>query len=115
MFDYKFHAGTVAWLFHRISGLVLIFYLCLHVWVVHYISESPETFNQLMEFLASPLFKLAEVGLLAAVLYHALNGIRVILVEYLWANLNQKVLFYVTFSVSAILTFVGFLFLVVLH
>lgn len=113
MFDYKFHAGSWAWLFHRISGLALIFYLCLHVWVVHFLAESPETFNKLMEFLSSPLFKLAEVALLAAILYHGINGLRVILVEWLWGNLNHKLMFYAIFGVCAVLTFLGFLYLVV--
>lgn len=115
MFDYKFHMGMLAWIFHRLSGLALIFYLCLHVWVVHYVAESPETFDNLMAILSSPLFKLGEVALLAAVLYHGINGIRVIMVEWLPCNLIQKPLFYLSFVVSGALTFLGFLYLVVLH
>jgi succinate dehydrogenase / fumarate reductase cytochrome b subunit len=115
LFDYKLHVGTIAWLFHRISGLVLIFYLSLHVWVVHYIAESPEQFNKLMEFLALPIFKLAEVGLMAAILYHAFNGLRIILAEYVWGNANQKVLFWVSFITSTILTLIGAWFLLMGH
>lgn len=111
MFNYKLSEGMIGWLFHRISGLALIFYLCMHIWVVHFISVSPETFNKLMEILAQPLFKLGEVALLAAVLYHSLNGIRLILVEYVWGNANQKALFWATFLSSMVLTLVGAWFL----
>ena len=107
MFDYKFHLGTLAWLFHRISGLALIFYMTLHVWVVHHLSVSPESFNQMMELLAHPVFKVAEVGLLAAVLFHSLNGIRVILVEYPWGNKYQKELFGLCFGIAAAVTAIG--------
>ena len=82
---------------------------------MHYIAVSPETFNTLMTIMSSPIFKLAEVALLAGVLYHALNGIRLILVEFLWANKLQKELFYVTFAVSGLLTMVGFYYLVLAH
>jgi succinate dehydrogenase / fumarate reductase, cytochrome b subunit len=107
LFNYKFHIGTIAWLFHRISGLALIFYLSLHVWVVHYLAESPQTFDTLMNFLASPLFKFAEVGLLAAIIYHSLNGVRVILSEYKWGNANQKALFYFAFGITLLVTAIG--------
>jgi succinate dehydrogenase / fumarate reductase cytochrome b subunit len=107
LFDYKFHFGTIAWLFHRISGLALIFYLSLHVWVVHHLAVSPAKFDEMMAILGSPLFKFAEVALLAAVVYHAINGIRVILVEYPWGNANQKVLFYASFGITLLVTGVG--------
>lgn len=107
MFDYKIFTGTLAWLFHRISGLVLIFYLSLHVWVVHHLAVSPDSFNTIMKLLSEPLFKFVEVPLLGAVLYHAINGIRVILIEYPWGNKYQKELFYFSFAISTLLTLVG--------
>ena len=107
MFDYKVHLGTAAWLFHRISGLALIFYMTLHVWVVHHLAISPEKFNEMMLLLAHPVFKFAEVGLLAAVMFHSLNGIRVILVEYTWGNKYQKELFGLCFGISAAITVIG--------
>lgn len=113
MFDYKFHVGTIAWLFHRISGLALIFYLSLHVWVVHYLAENPATFDNLMKFLASPIFKLAEVGLLAAILYHAFNGLRLMCVEFVWGNTNQKQLFWLSFITSTVATLIGAWYLLV--
>ena len=67
---YKF-LGSWAWILHRLSGLALIFYLSLHIWVINTLTLGPEKFDQLMKFLNSPLFKLLEVGLWGIILFHA--------------------------------------------
>ena len=46
---------------------------------------SPEAYNQVIETYKNPLVNLMEVGLVGAVLYHALNGIRVMLVDF-WSK-----------------------------
>jgi succinate dehydrogenase / fumarate reductase cytochrome b subunit len=79
---YRLHPGYVAWLLHRITGLGLALYLFMHIWVIHHISRGPEQFNQVMGVVQSPLFHLMEVALLGAVVFHGLNGIRVILLDY---------------------------------
>ncbi len=79
---YRLHAGYAAWLLHRITGLGLALYLCMHIWVIHSIAQGRESFNQVMGVVQSPLFHFLEVGLLACVVFHGLNGIRVILIDY---------------------------------
>jgi succinate dehydrogenase / fumarate reductase cytochrome b subunit len=46
---------------------------------------SPETYNAAVETYKNPVVGLLEVGLVAAVLFHALNGIRVVLVDF-WSQ-----------------------------
>src|ERR1700709_15963 len=48
-------------------------------WVVR---GSPEAYNQVIDTYKTPLIGLMEMGLVVAVLYHALNGIRVILIDF---------------------------------
>lgn len=79
---YRFHPGYVAWLLHRATGLGLALYLFLHIWVIHHISRGREAFDQVMGVVQSPLFHFLEVGLLGAVVFHGLNGIRVVLLDY---------------------------------
>jgi len=62
---YRWHAGFVAWLLHRITGLLLILYLFIHEWVIASL-QSPASFNSAMAFLATPLFKLSEIALWAS-------------------------------------------------
>ena len=43
---------------------------------------SPQAYNEVIDTYKTPIVGLMEVGLVAAVLYHALNGIRVILIDF---------------------------------
>ena len=101
---YRWHTGTWAWILHRLSGMALIFYLVLHTWVIHHIQKSPEEFNVIMEFLSSPLFKLGELGLFGVILYHTLNGIRIVLIDLGWTvELKaQKVTFWALVGIGII-------------
>ena len=104
---YAWHSGTLAWLFHRISGAALAFYLILHIWVTHHLSKGPEEFNPLMEMLATPLFKIGEIGILAAIVYHAFNGVRVILVDLGIGIHHQEKMFWAVFVVSFMIISLG--------
>jgi succinate dehydrogenase / fumarate reductase cytochrome b subunit len=79
---YRLHAGYIAWILHRVTGLGLALYLFMHIWVIHNISRGRESFDQVMSVVQSPLFHFLEVGLLACVVFHAINGVRVILIDY---------------------------------
>ncbi len=78
---YRYHPGTVAWILHRLSGLALILYLVLHIWVIHNL-DNPIGFNKVMGFLNEPLFKFLELGLWGVIVYHATNGLRIITVDF---------------------------------
>ncbi|MBD3237258.1 MAG: succinate dehydrogenase, cytochrome b556 subunit [Candidatus Eisenbacteria bacterium] len=100
---YRFHTGYVAWLLNRISGILIIFYLAAHVWVTHHLSHGAETYAQVMAFLSSPLFKLLEIGLIGVVLYHLMNGIRIILVDFGKGAWMQKRLFWILMAIGVLL------------
>ena len=111
---YRIHTGTLAFIFHRISGIALILYLPLHIWVTHFISSNPGRFDKTMAFLALPLFKFAEVALLGAILYHSLNGIRIILIDLdiIKSKVAQRAVFWILFiAMFPVLIWVGYEFL----
>jgi len=90
-----------AWALHRLSGLALIFYLTLHIWVTHHLAVGRgEGFDALMRLFSHPLFKLGEIGLLGVVLYHALNGLRITLIDLGWGVKSQKTWFWVLVAVG---------------
>lgn len=105
--SYTHFVGSWAWLLHRLSGLALIFYLCLHVWVIHTLTLGPESFNKLMAFLTSPLFRILEAGLWGVILYHAFNGVRVIIVDFFGGSLAHKKLFLILIAVAFLLWAAG--------
>ncbi|MEN8223390.1 MAG: succinate dehydrogenase, cytochrome b556 subunit [Acidobacteriota bacterium] len=103
---YKF-TGSWAWILHRLSGLALIFYLSAHIWVISTISKGPEGFNRVMGVLASPLFKVLEIGLWGVILFHAFNGIRVVLIDFWKGSLHHKKLFFIMIFIAFVLWVAG--------
>lgn len=104
-FDLGYHRflGTWAWIMHRLSGLALIFYLCLHIWIINTLTKGEAAFNNLMQFLGSPLFKVLEVGLWGVILFHAFNGIRIVAIDFFKGSLYHKRLFVIFIAVASLL------------
>jgi succinate dehydrogenase / fumarate reductase cytochrome b subunit len=104
---YGWHVGSFAWLLHRITGLFLAVYLFIHIWVVRTVSHGPDGFNKMMSAVQTPIFLLFEVGLLGTVLYHTLNGVRLLLIDAGWGVRYQKGLFFVLAGLGAFIFVVG--------
>ena len=79
---YRGDPGMWSWVLHRITGATIFFFLFVHVLDTALVRVSPEAYNEVVSTYKTPLVGLMEVGLVAAVLYHALNGIRVILIDF---------------------------------
>ncbi len=115
-FNYRKFTGSWAWILHRLSGLALIFYLALHIWVINTLTRGAEHFDKIMNFLGSPLFKFLEVGLWGVILYHAFNGVRIVIVDFSKGSLIHKKLYYILIAAAFILWAAGsFLILTHLH
>lgn len=82
---YRGDPGMWSWVLHRISGATIFFFLFVHVLDTALVRVSPEHYNAIIETYKTPIVGLMEIGLVAAVLYHALNGIRVILIDF-WSK-----------------------------
>lgn len=86
--------GMTAWFLQRVTGILLLFYLFLHVQSIHQLSAGPEAFDRTMAFYKHPVFKLLEIGLLATVILHAFNGIRLTVLDLGIAHRRQGRLFW---------------------
>jgi succinate dehydrogenase / fumarate reductase cytochrome b subunit len=104
---YRWHLGYVAWLLNRISGIAITLYLVLHIWVIHNLTKGPEGFNRVMQLMSQPVFDLAEVALLGAILYHAMNGARLLCVEWGSGYRVQKKLFWWVMAIGVVLFVFG--------
>ena len=74
-----------SWVLHRITGVSIFFFLFAHVIDTAMVRVSPEVYNTAVETYKNPIVGVMEIGLVAAVLFHALNGIRIVLVDF-WEN-----------------------------
>ena len=79
---YRWHLGFIAWLLHRLTGLCLVFYLFLHLYVLHFLARGPEDFDWVMSLVQNPLARFLEWCLLGVVVYHSINGLRIVFLDY---------------------------------
>ncbi|BBY79803.1 succinate dehydrogenase, cytochrome b556 subunit [Mycolicibacterium pulveris] len=79
---YRGDPGMWSWVLHRITGATIFFFLFVHVLDTALVRVSPQAYNSVIETYKTPIVGLMEIGLVVAVLYHALNGIRVILIDF---------------------------------
>ncbi|WP_406236593.1 succinate dehydrogenase, cytochrome b556 subunit [Nocardia sp. NBC_01009] len=82
---YRGDPGMWSWALHRITGVTIFFFLFVHVLDTALVRVSPDTYNEAIEIYKNPLVALMEMGLVVCVLFHALNGVRVILVDF-WSK-----------------------------
>jgi succinate dehydrogenase / fumarate reductase cytochrome b subunit len=82
---YRGDPGMWSWVLHRITGATIFFFLFVHVLDTALVRVGPQTYNEVITTYKTPIVGVMELGLAAAVLYHGLNGIRVILIDF-WAQ-----------------------------
>ena len=82
---YRGDPGMWSWVLHRITGATIFFFLFVHVLDTALVRVSPEAYNDVVATYKTPIVGLMEVGLVAAVAYHALNGVRVLLIDF-WSR-----------------------------
>ena len=105
---YRGKVGMWSWVLHRITGVAIFFFLLVHVLDTALVRLSPEAYNAVISTYKTPLIGLAELGLVAAILFHALNGLRVILIDFWRKGVKyQNVMFWIVIAIAAIV-FIGF-------
>lgn len=66
---------------HRLSGLGLLAYMVLHIIETANRIRGEEAWAELMALFASPPFRVIEYLLFAMAVFHAMNGVRLMLIE----------------------------------
>jgi len=74
-----------SWVLHRITGVAIYFFLLVHVLDTSLIRVSPEAYNAVIGTYKTPIMGLGEAALVAAIGFHALNGLRIILFDF-WSQ-----------------------------
>jgi succinate dehydrogenase / fumarate reductase cytochrome b subunit len=99
--------GFLSFLLRRVTGIALVLYLFAHLWVIGSALQGSQVFNARLAAVQTPFFKIAEVALLAAVFYHAFDGLRLLLVNWFNVTNYRRSLFYAAFGLAAIMTLAG--------
>ncbi len=82
---YRGREGMWSWVAHRVTGFLVFCFLFTHVLDTALVRVSPEAYNVVIETYKNPVVGLAELGLVAAVIFHAFNGVRVMLIDF-WSQ-----------------------------
>jgi succinate dehydrogenase / fumarate reductase cytochrome b subunit len=78
----------LAFVLHRVTGVIILAYLLVHIFVTS-LTVDEALWTQTLQLLGSPLNKVGEWIVAGAVIYHGLNGIRLILVEFLGLGIGR--------------------------
>lgn len=100
---YRGAIGQWSWVLHRVTGLGVVLFLVLHVidtsWAVFY----PALYEEAIASYQSPLFTIGEFGLIACVIFHAYNGLRIAIFDYnprLWKHQERAA--YIALGLTAL-------------
>ena len=101
---YRGKVGMWSWVLHRITGVGIFFFLLVHVLDTALVRVSPEAYNVVIESYKTPLIGVAELGLVGAILFHGLNGLRIIAVDF-WSKGTkfQSLMFWLVIAVTVVL------------
>jgi succinate dehydrogenase / fumarate reductase cytochrome b subunit len=106
---YRGREGMWSWVLHRITGVAIFFFLLVHILDTSLVRVSPEAYNAVIGAYKTPIMGLGEVALVAAIGLHALNGLRIILIDFTeFGTRHQKAMFWVAIGLWVVLL-IGFL------
>jgi succinate dehydrogenase / fumarate reductase, cytochrome b subunit len=104
---YRGRSGQWAFVTHRITGFLVFLFLLLHIVDVSLISN-PRLYDQVHELYGNVLLRLFEVGLLFALVYHSLNGLRIVMIDFFPGSIrNEKAVLAAVTALSLGATLVG--------
>ena len=105
---YRGREGMWSWVLHRITGVAIFFFLLVHILDSVVLNISPQAYNAVIGTYKNPIMGLGETALVAAIAFHALNGIRIILIDF-WSKgaKYQRFMFWTVIVVWVVLM-IGF-------
>ncbi len=104
---YRGRSGQWAFITHRITGFLVFVFLLLHIVDVSLIAR-PALYDEVHELYSNVLLRLFEVSLLFALVYHSLNGLRIVMIDFFPGSIrNEKAVLSAVTFVSVVATVAG--------
>jgi len=106
---YNGRSGQWAFVLHRVTGFLVFMFLLLHVVDVSLINyRGGRLYNEVHQVYGNIFLRMFEVGLLFGLLYHALNGLRIVMIDFFpGAVKSQKNLWSAVLALSVLGTVIG--------
>ena len=102
---YRGREGQWAFVLHRMSGVALALFLLLHVVDISLVMWGPDgPFNAFLAFYHQWPFRVGLIVVIAGVVYHALNGLRIIIMDFTsWGVRYQSQMWYGVLGLTALI------------
>lgn len=101
---YRGREGMWSWVLHRITGVAIFFFLLVHILDTSLVRISPEAYNVVIGAYKTPIMGFGEIGLVAAIGLHALNGLRIIAIDFLTIGPRiQRLMFWIAIAIWVLL------------
>jgi succinate dehydrogenase / fumarate reductase cytochrome b subunit len=71
-----------AWILHRVGGLGIMFFLIWHILDIFLMALGQEEFDRFLILYKAAPFRVMETFLIFGVIFHAFNGARIILLDF---------------------------------
>jgi succinate dehydrogenase / fumarate reductase cytochrome b subunit len=104
VFPFRRTGGTWAFVFNRWSGVLLAIYLYVHLGILTMIAINPTAYDRFLVLARSPLGLAFDVVLIFLILYHALNGLRIIYATLAGQIEQQRAQFWAVVVISLLVT-----------
>ena len=102
----KMGFGAYVWFAHRISGLFLLVFFVVHLFTLSSIIDGGTIFDQKMRMMDAPWIKAGEILIIAVLLFHCFNGLRLIVMN-IFPRSNENVIAYISIIASVVFILVA--------
>ncbi len=100
---YRGQSGQWSWLLHRITGLGVLLFLLVHIVDITLLGFGPAVYNDAVAVFSTDAIRVVSVALIGSVIFHAFNGIRIILIDFWPAGYKiQQQMFVIVMVISVI-------------
>ncbi len=105
---YRGREGMWSWVLHRITGVAIFFFLLVHILDTSIVRISPQAYNAVIDQYKQPIMGIGEFFLVVAIGFHALNGLRILLIDFWSAGARHQRLMFVIVILLRIVLVAGF-------
>jgi succinate dehydrogenase / fumarate reductase cytochrome b subunit len=111
---YKGQSGMWSWLLHRITGLGILLFLFIHIVDISLLGFGPQVYNDGILLFDSVIVRLLSLALIGAVLLHATNGVRIMLIDFWSKGVRYQQIMFIVVLVVTIIAFIPAAYIVLL-
>ncbi len=102
---YRGQSGMLSWLLHRITGLGVLLFLLIHIVDVSLLGFGPHVYDEGIALFDSVIVRILSLFLIGAVLLHAFNGVRIMVIDFWRKGVRYQLAMFV---IALVLTIGGF-------